>query len=235
MQKKYKAILIFTKIHKENDLFVKLLSSTDEIITGIVYGGLSKKKINLLQKGFYLNINVNYIINKPPSISVELTSPLISNIINDKFKLSCLLSTVSLINLSIVEGQKINNIYNLSKNFIETMVEKKKWINHYFIFLFNLLKTIGYQIDYKKNKEYKYLDLINLEFTNIKNNTTIKFPHLILKENDNSYVNYQTVLNVLKIFETIFFTNHLSYNNQYLPNQYLLFKKIILDYLNKNK
>ena len=44
MQKKYKGILLFSKAYKENDLFIKFLSSTDEIISGIIYGGLSKKK-----------------------------------------------------------------------------------------------------------------------------------------------------------------------------------------------
>ena len=44
MRNKYKGILIYSKIHKENDLLIKFLSNTDELITGIVYGGLSKKK-----------------------------------------------------------------------------------------------------------------------------------------------------------------------------------------------
>ena len=44
MQKKFKGILIFAKIFKENDLYIKFLSNTDELISGIVYGGLSKKK-----------------------------------------------------------------------------------------------------------------------------------------------------------------------------------------------
>ena len=49
MQTKYKGILIYYKIYKENDLFIKFLSDTDEVISGIVYGGLSKKKRSLLE------------------------------------------------------------------------------------------------------------------------------------------------------------------------------------------
>ena len=55
MQKKFKGILLFVKIYKDNDLFIKFLSNTDELITGIVYGGLSKKKRNIYQIGFFLN------------------------------------------------------------------------------------------------------------------------------------------------------------------------------------
>ena len=48
MQKKIRGIILFIKVYKENDLLIKLLSDSDEIITGIVYGGLSKKKRNIL-------------------------------------------------------------------------------------------------------------------------------------------------------------------------------------------
>ena len=44
MQTKYRGILLYLKVHKENDLLVKFLSNSDELISGIVYGGLSKKK-----------------------------------------------------------------------------------------------------------------------------------------------------------------------------------------------
>ncbi len=44
MQNKYKGILLYVKSYKENDLFIKFLSNSDELISGIVYGGLSKKK-----------------------------------------------------------------------------------------------------------------------------------------------------------------------------------------------
>ena len=44
MLTKYRGILLYLKVHKENDLLVKFLSNSDELISGIVYGGLSKKK-----------------------------------------------------------------------------------------------------------------------------------------------------------------------------------------------
>ena len=53
MQKKFKGILIYIKINKENDLYIKFLSDTDEIISGIVYGGLSKKKKKHLSNWFF--------------------------------------------------------------------------------------------------------------------------------------------------------------------------------------
>ena len=53
MYNKFKGLLLYKKTYKENDLFVKFISNTDEIITGIIYGGLSKSKRNIYQVGFF--------------------------------------------------------------------------------------------------------------------------------------------------------------------------------------
>ncbi len=235
MQKKYKSILIFTKIYKDNDLLVKFLTDKDELITGIVYGGLSKKKRNIYQVGFFLTINVSFSPQKPPAISAELSHPLISSFLDDKYKLSCLLSTVSLLNLSIIEGQKINNIYNTIEDFVKILLFKKKWISNYCIFLFNLLKIIGYQIDYKNNNNLKYYNLDKLEFYKTKTNNCVIFPFKILENHNLSKFDYKQIVSVFKIFETIFFKNHLSNNNLYLPNHYQLFKTLVTDYLKINE
>ena len=58
MQNKTFGILLYKKIIKENNLFVKILSENDEIITGIVYGGNSSKKKNIYQTGYFLNIRL---------------------------------------------------------------------------------------------------------------------------------------------------------------------------------
>ena len=143
MQNKYKGILLFKKIYRDNDLYVKLLSNTDELITGIVYGGLSKNKRNIFQIGYYLDLNVSFKNNKPASINAELSKPYIASIINDKYKLNCLMCVTSLINLSIIEGQVVKNIYNISNDFLLSMHNQKKWFNNFCEYLFKLLKIIG--------------------------------------------------------------------------------------------
>ncbi len=230
MLSKYKGILLFTKIYKENDLFIKFLSDTDELISGIVYGGLSKKKINIFQIGFYLNLEVSFKNNRPPSINAELSEPYVSNIINDKYKLNCLLCVTSLINLSIVEGQKVKNIYNISNDFLNTMFFKKKWIRNFFIFLFKLLKIIGYEIDYNHNLNNKYFNLESLEFSNNITNNSIEFPYKLLNDKNINF-DYVSIEQIFKIFETVFTKNHLSNFNLQLPNQYHLFKKVIIERL----
>ena len=229
MNRDLKGILIYSKIHKDNDLFVKILSNSDEIITGIVYGGLSKRKRNILQIGFFLNIIVTSKANRPNIITAELTKPYISQILNDKFKLSCLLSTISIINLSIIEGQKVKNIFLLLEKFLNNMIKNKKWLIEYCNFLFNLLKIIGYEIDYDLKK--KYFDLDNLIFVEQDTFSSIEFPHILFKNTNITKKDYDNISNFFTIFETIFLKNHLSNINQQLPNHYLYFKKIIINFL----
>ena len=54
MQSKNLGILIYTKPIKDFDLFIKVLSSNDIIINGIVYGGNSSKKKIIYQPGYFI-------------------------------------------------------------------------------------------------------------------------------------------------------------------------------------
>ena len=50
---KERGILLFSKISSENNLYLKFLTDNDEIITGLSFGGSSKKKKNIFQIGFF--------------------------------------------------------------------------------------------------------------------------------------------------------------------------------------
>ena len=231
MQKKYKGILIFVKIFKDNDLYIKFLSNTDEVISGIVYGGQSKRKKNIFQPGFYLNFNIIKKTNKPASVDGELCAPFVSNIVNDRFKLNCLLCVISLINLSIVEGQIVRNIFNISNDFLKLMFVNKKWLNDYVLFLFKLLKIIGYEVEFI-NDNRKFFNLEKLEFCNYQSEQTVEFPYEFFN-NQYTKINKRMINNAFITFETVFKKNHLSLFNLQLPNQYHLFKKIITDRINE--
>ena len=176
MQTKVLGIILYSKLIKENDLYLKILSQNDQLISGIVYGGNSSKKKNIYQIGYYLNLSlVKKNLNSPYTINSEMGNPFLGSIISDKYKLFCLLSLISLINLSIIEGQTIKGIFNCVNEFINDLIVKKKWIILYCKCLFELLKVIGYEIDYRSNSKKKYFDVDLLIFTNIKQNNSIFF------------------------------------------------------------
>ena len=234
IENKERGILIFSKISSENNLYLKILTQKDEIITGLSFCGSSRKKKNIFQIGYFLNIVIkNKNTNFPNSISAELSKPYYHNIFNDKYKLHGLLALVSLLNISIIEGQKVPGLFNLSENIIEILANEKKWIINYFIFLLNLLKIIGYDIDYQQNTSKDYLNLDSLQFSDLSNAKSIKFPHLLL--NSKNDINLENANSFFKVFEIILQNHHLNNMNLNIPTNYFKFKKIILNFLIKNE
>jgi len=233
MIKKDEGIITFSKKIKDNDLFIKVLSSEDKITSGMVYGGNSSKKKSIYQIGYFINYSLfQKNVNLPPSFTAEITKPFISPIISDKYKSYSLLSIVSFVNLSIVEGQIINGLYSSIKDIVEIIIMKKHWISFYCEWLFKLLKMIGYQIDYKNNKSYKFFNFINQEFENTNFEKSISFPHHMLKHSGR--VSYSEVNSVFTIFEIIYKKNHLDNVNYKMPINFINFKNSVLEYLKEN-
>ena len=231
-ESKTTGIILFTKISSENNLYLKILTENDEIITGICFAGATKKKKNIYQVGYFLNLNIKIKnANYPINISGELSKPYIYNIFENKYKLYCLLSTVSLLNLSILEGQKINGLYKSTHKIILLISDKENWLVDYFLYLLNLLKLIGYEIDFKNNNTFKYINFKTLQFEKHHTNKSIVFPHDLLSKSIK--VNAENVSSFFKIFELILQNHHLNNMNLNIPINYLKFKKNILEFLSK--
>ena len=224
---KYEGIIIYSKKIKERDLYIKILSSNDEIHSGIVYAGTSSKKKLIFQIGYFIQYTkIKKNENSPPYFNAELIKPFINDILKNKFKLYGLLTLISLINTAILEGQKIHGIYISIKNIINIMHINKHWISYYCEWLFNLLKIIGYEIDYKNNENNQYFNLINDEFENNKAESSIKFPHQLLTHNNK--IDLVAVTAVFEIFENIYRKNHLHDINQKMPSSFYNFKDTII-------
>ena len=225
--------IIFIKKVKDNDLFVKILTDKDEIITGLVYGGNSSKKKSIYQIGYFIEFNFTQKNNSAPkSIKAEIIKPYINNIMNNKFKSYSLLNIISLINISILEGQKLTSIFVSVKNIIEIVSYNKNWISHYCEWLMSFLKIIGYQIEYKNKSNLEYFNLLSNELSVNKLNNSIKFPHMIFQHN--SKINFDDLNNFFQIFESIFSKSHLDNLNYKMPINFINFKEIVLKEL-RNK
>ncbi|MBT3902904.1 MAG: hypothetical protein HOF20_08625 [Pelagibacteraceae bacterium] len=232
IEKKALGILLFNKISSENNLFLKFLTENDEIVTGLCFGGASKKKKNIYQIGYFLSLNIKKKNNNfPNTINAELAKPYYNDIFNDKYKLHCLLAIVSLLNLSIIEGQKVNGLYSASKEIIQIIAQNEKWIIDFFLYLLKLLKLIGYEIEFNKNLPNQFFNLETLQFEEAVSLKSVKFPHSLLKKKEK--IDFENVNSFFKIFEAILQTNHLNNMNLAIPINYLNFKKIILNFLRK--
>ena len=72
----------------------------------------------------------------------------------------------------------------------------------------NLLKVIGYDIDYQQNTSKDYLNLDSLQFSNSSITKSIKFPHLLL--NRKIDINTENANSFFKEFEIIIQNHHLN-------------------------
>jgi len=232
MIKKEEGIIIFSKKIKDNDLFIRVLSSDDKIISGIVYGGNSSKKKLIYQIGYFIEYSVlQKNINIPPTFTANLSKPFIGPIIYDKFKSYALLCIISIVNLSIFEGQKIYGLYKSINRIVEIIALKKNWISFFCEWLFQLLQMIGYQIDYQNNSNCEYFNLSSQKFENIYTKNSINFPHKVLKHT--SKMTFEEIKAVFIIFESIYTKNHLEDMNYKMPINFINFKISVLNQLKK--
>ena len=227
MIEKEEGVIVFLKKIKDNDIFIRILSNKDELISGMVYGGNSSKKKFIYQIGYFIEYSiVKKNQNIVPTFKADIIKPFISSIINDKYKSYSLLCIVSLINLSIVEGQKINEFYKNIKNLVIILESKKHWITFFCEWLFKLLQLIGYQIDYKNKKDCKYFNLVTQDFENSNIKNSIVFPHKILEHT--SKISFKEINSIFTIFENVYKRNHLENMNFKMPNSFINFKKSLL-------
>ena len=227
MKNKLKGIIFYSKIIKDNDLYIKTLSSNDQVISGMVYGGNSSKKKNIYQSGYFIDFSISKKNDSaPPIFLAEISKPFIGNIYDDKYKLNALLSILNLIKLSIIEGQYIQGFYKHIEILINTIVNKNHWIVEYCEWLFTLLKLIGYQIDYQINNDIMFFNLFNQKFEKKFTNSCIEFPHSLFS--GDKIINFNNLNAVFVIFESIFLKNHLENDNYKMLTSYINFKNIIL-------
>ena len=227
MTNRYKGILFYFKKIKDNDLYIKILASNDQINSGIVYGGNSSKKKLIYQNGYFIDfLFIKKNDHSPPIITADLSKPYIGEIFNDKYKMNALLSILDLINISFFEGQYIKNFYQSVYHLVDKIIYQKHWLVHYCIWLFDLMQLLGYQIDHKKNIENKYFSISNQVFYKENDINTIEFPHNLFSKNPE--VNLKNINLIFSIFENILLTNHLDNVKYKMPITYINFKEMII-------
>ena len=144
MYNKNIGIIIYIKKIKDNDLFIRILSENDNIVSGIVYGGNSSKKRFTYQLGYLIEFNqLRKNSNSLNSINGEIISPYVANIYNDKFKSFSLLAIISILNECIYEGAKTSGLFLSVKNLINFINLNKNWLSNFCVWLLYLLKLVN--------------------------------------------------------------------------------------------
>ena len=208
--------LLSKRKFRENANIINVFTQKKGKVSGIVYGGSSRKIRNYLQISNKLIVfNNSKNENKIGYFKTELIKPISPNYFNDKKRTSAIISLCSLLNSLLPESQPNEKIYQLFENFLNN-IELDNWIFLYIFFEINLIKELGFDTNLKT-----FENLINKG----DNNKTIKLDNF----------NYEVPTFLIKgeiprdfvegsIKKSLLFTRTILLNKFFLPNN-LIFPK----------
>ena len=210
------AYLISKNRYSENSIIAEVFSENHGKISGIIFGGTSKKIKNYLQIGN--KIHVNYNVKSPTRIGyfkIEIVKALTPLYFDENQKLSCISSAMNLIKLLTAEAQSNKEIFIIIDRFFEILTFDN-WIQKYIFWELELLKLLGYDLELKNivekefvNKEINYFVQSSTEKKNI--------PNFLIDENYKN-VDLKVLLKGLKLVTDYLEKSILRPNNLNLPS-----------------
>ena len=200
--------------YNENSIISEFYTKNHGKISGIVFGGTSKKIKNYLQIGNQLYLNYNSKSeNKLGYFKLEIQKVYSPIYFENSQKLSCIISTMNLVRLLTAESQSNIEIFNLIEKFYLILL-RDEWLKDYILWELELLKTIGFDLDLDKlaTKELLNDDIVYV----VKSNSEKKIIPNFLIDKKIVVNDLKTLLKGLKLVsdfleKTILKPNNLNY------------------------
>ena len=183
--------------YNENSLITELFTKKHGRTPGIIFGGTSKRIKNYLQIGNKIHVNFNAKSeNRIGYFKIEIQEALSPFYFDNKKKLSCIISAMSLIKLLTAESQQNENLYNLIEEFYN-LLKRTNWIRDYIFWELQLFKVLVYDLDFKSLVEKKR---INNEIKYVSKSISEKkiVPNFLINKSKNNE-NLTTLLDGLKL------------------------------------
>ncbi len=210
------AYLISKNRYSENSVIVEVFTENHGKISGIIFGGTSKKIKNYLQVGN--KIYVNYITKSPTRIGyfkVEILKALTPLYFDENQKLSCISSAMHLIKLLTAEAQSNKEIFILINRFFEILASDN-WIKEYIFWELELFKLLGYDLELKNIVEKEIIDEKVNYFVKSSSEKKI-IPNFLIDQNHES-VDLPNLLKGLKLMTDYLEKSILKPNSLNIPN-----------------
>jgi len=213
--------LISKNKYSENSLIAEVYTKNRGKISGIIFGGTSKKIKSYLQIGNKLHINYNSKNNNRIGyFQIEILNAYSPLYFNHKQKLSCITSAINLIKILTADSQGNNKVYELI-NSLFLILREDDWLKKYIFWELELLKFLGYDLeldklvekDTVKNKTVYYVSSVSEK----------KYVPNFLIEKDLKVYDVNTLLSGLKLVGDYLDKTILKPNNLNYPNSRLLF------------
>ena len=144
--------------YNENSLIAEIYTKDHGKISGIIFGGLSRKIKNYLQIGNQLFVNYNSKSEKRIGyFNIEIQQAYSPIYFENSQKLFCINSSMNLIKILTADSQQNQKLYNLIIKLYQ-IIDDKNWLNKYIFWELELLKILGYDLIFK--------DLVKKEIIN---------------------------------------------------------------------
>ena len=215
------SFLLSKNRYSENSIIAELYTENRGKVSGIIFGGTSKKIKNYLQIGNKLHVNYN---SKNDSrmgyLKIEILNAYSPLYFDHKQKLSCITSAMNLVKILTAERQNNNNVFLLIENLYK-LLNHKDWLKEYIFWELDLLKLLGYDLELENLVEKNLEDSKTVYFANTQNEKKYVPNFLIEKNLVVSDINI--LLSGLKLVGDFLDKTILKPNNINHPNSRIIF------------
>ena len=213
--------LVSKSRYSENSIIAEIYTVDRGKVSGIIFGGTSKKIKNYLQIGNKLHVNYNSKNdNRMGYFKIEILNAYSPFYFDHKQKLSCITSAMNLIKILTAEAQTNKKVYSLIEDLFN-LLNEQNWLKKYIFWELELLKLLGYD-----------LELENLVEKNLEDNKTVYFatsycekkyvPNFLI-EKDLEVTDINILLSGLKLVGDYLDKTILKPNNLNYPNSRVIF------------
>ena len=207
--------------YNENSLISDIYTKNFGKVSGIIFGGTSKKIKNYLQIGNKLYVSYNSKNEKSMGyFKIEIQDALSPLYFDNNQKLSWISSAMNLVRLLTAESQKNIRIFDLLEEFY-LLLNSENWIKNYIFWELELFKSLGYDLDFENLVDEKIID--NKKQYISKSSTEKRIIPNFLIEKNSSNEDMNSLLTGLKLLSDYLEKTILKPNNLNQPISRLQF------------
>ncbi len=207
--------LISKNKYNENSLIAEIFTKNHGKVSGIIFGGTSKKIKNYLQIGNQLHVNYNTKSEtRIGYFKIEIQKAYSPIYFDDPKKLVCINSSMNLIKILTAEQQSNIKIFDLINKFY-SIIAKEYWLKDYIFWELSLLKDIGYDLKIETLVNKKFIDN-NLMYVAESISEKKVVPNFLI-EKDKDEIDLKTLLKGFKLVGDFMDKTILKPNNINFP------------------
>ena len=208
--------------YNENSLIVEIYTKKHGKVSGIIFGGTSKKIKNYLQTGNQLFVSYNTKSeNRIGYFKIEISKVFSPIYFDLPKKLNCIISAMNLVKILTAESQSNIKIYDLINDFYLELHDQN-WIKKYIFWELKLLSILGFNLDLERMVKKEFIN--NKALYIVKSSTEKKTIPSFLIEKNNVSDDINDLLKGLKLVGDFMEKTILKPNNMNHPisrNQFI--------------